>query len=87
VKPPINKLSLADVKHMMEFLKQCTSLKKPLLEHYFINFLKDLSNEDFVMLCGLLTIEIGKPKRKLHAIPVGGHGSHNTKETKSSNCM
>jgi hypothetical protein len=41
-------------RHAMEFLKQRASLKKPLLEHYFISFLKDLSNEDLVALCGLL---------------------------------
>jgi hypothetical protein len=35
-------------KHTMEFLKQCARLKKPLLEHYFINLLKDLSNEYLV---------------------------------------
>jgi hypothetical protein len=39
----------------MEFLKQRTSLKKPLLEHYITSFFKDLSNEDLIALCGLLT--------------------------------
>jgi hypothetical protein len=41
-------------RHAMEFLKQCASLKKPLPKHYFISFLKYLSNEDLVTLCGLL---------------------------------
>jgi len=53
----------------MEFLKQSASLKKPLLEHYFINLLKDLSNEYLVALCGLLTSKIGKAKRRLYATP------------------
>jgi hypothetical protein len=52
----------------MEFLKQCTSLKKPLLKHYFTSFLKDLSNKEFVTLFELLTTKIGKPKRRLYAI-------------------
>jgi hypothetical protein len=43
-------------KHTMEFLKQLASLKKPLLEHYFTSLLKDLSNENLVTLCELLTI-------------------------------
>ncbi len=51
----------------MEFLKQCTSLEKPFLKHYFTNFLKDLSNKNLVALCGLLTTKIGKPKTKLYA--------------------
>jgi hypothetical protein len=55
-------------RHMMEFLKQCTSLKKPLPEHYFISLFKDLSNKDLVTLCGLLATKIKKPKRKLYAI-------------------
>ncbi len=53
---------------MMEFLKKCTSLKKSLPQHYFISLLKDLSNENLVTLCGLLAIEIEKPKKKLYAI-------------------
>ncbi len=56
-------------KHAMEFLKQCTSLEKPFLKHYFTNFLKDLSNKNLVALCGLLTTKIGKPKQRLYAIP------------------
>jgi hypothetical protein len=39
----------------MEFSKQRASLKKPLPKHYIISFRKDLSNKDFVTLCGLLT--------------------------------
>ncbi len=49
-------------KHMMEILKQHISFKKPFQEHNFISFLKDLSNEDLVALCGLLTTKFGKPK-------------------------
>jgi hypothetical protein len=43
-------------RHAMEFVKQHASLKKPLLEHYFTSLLKDLSNENSVALCELLTI-------------------------------
>jgi hypothetical protein len=44
-KPPINrtrykKISLDDVKHVMEFLKQHASLRKSLPEHYFTSLLK-----------------------------------------------
>jgi hypothetical protein len=53
----------------MEFLKQCASLQKPLPNHYITSFLKDLSNENLVALCGLLTTQIGKPKRRLYATP------------------
>jgi hypothetical protein len=74
-------------RHMMEFLKQCTSLKKPLPEHYFISLFKDLSNKDLVTLCGLLTTEIKNPKENYVQFQGGGLGSHNTKETKSSNCL
>ncbi len=54
-------------KHVMKFLKQCESFKKPLLEHYFINFLKDLSIEDLVALCELLTTKIAKSLRRIYA--------------------
>jgi hypothetical protein len=50
-------------------LKQRASRKKPLLEHYFTNFFKNLSNENLVALCGLLKIKTGKPKRKLYETP------------------
>jgi len=52
-------------KHMMEFLKQPTSLKKPLPKHYFVSFLKDLSNKNLVTLFELLTTRIEKPKNRL----------------------
>jgi hypothetical protein len=66
----------------MEFFKELTSLKKSLPEHYFINIFKDLSNKILIALCGLLAIEIEKPKRILYT---GDPWSHNMKETKSSN--
>ncbi len=52
-------------KHAMEFLKQRTSIKKPLLKYYFASFLKNLSNENLVALFELLATTIGKPKRRL----------------------
>ncbi len=42
-------------KHAMEFLKQCLSLNKPLLEHYFISFLKDLLTKNLFAHYELLT--------------------------------
>jgi hypothetical protein len=56
----------------MEFLKQHANLKKPFLEHYFINFLKELSNKDLVALCGLLATKFGKPKQRLY-VSLGRH--------------
>jgi hypothetical protein len=56
-------------KHVMESLKQHTSLKKPLLEHYFTSFLKDLSNVDLIALCELLATKIAQPQKRLYAIP------------------
>jgi len=41
----------------MEFFKQRATLKKSFLEHYFISFLKNLSNEVLVTLCELLAIK------------------------------
>jgi hypothetical protein len=53
---------------MIKFLKQCTSLKNPLPKHYFISLLKDLSNEDLVTLCELLTRKIAEPKKRLSLV-------------------
>jgi len=52
-------------KHEMEFLKQPTSLKKPLPKHYFVSFLKDLSNKDLVALFELLATKVVKLKKRL----------------------
>jgi hypothetical protein len=54
-------------KHAMEFLKQPVSLKRSLLEHYFIGFQKYISNKNLVALCESLATKIGKPQRKLYA--------------------
>ncbi len=54
-------------KRIMKYLKQHESLKKPFLEHYFINFLKHLSIEDLVTLCELLTTENAKSLKKIYA--------------------
>jgi hypothetical protein len=83
IKQDIKNYHCAMLKHKMEFFKQWTSLKKSLLEHHFISFLKDLSNEDLVTLCELLTTKIANPQKKLYAIP--SKWSHNMKETKFYN--
>lgn len=49
------------------FFETMCKPKKPLLEYYFTSFLKNISNENLVALCELLTIEITKPQRKLYA--------------------
>jgi len=52
------------LKHTMKLLKQHVSFKNPLLEHYFISFLKDLSTRDFITLCELFsTITCKTPKK------------------------
>jgi len=52
--------------HVMDFLKQCESLKKPLPKHYFTSFLKDLLKKNLVALCGLLATIIGILKTRLY---------------------
>jgi hypothetical protein len=64
IKQDIKDYHCAMLKHMMEFSKQLTSLKNPLLEYYFTSFLKDLSNEDLVALRELLATEFAKPEKK-----------------------
>jgi hypothetical protein len=74
-------------KHAMEFLKQRASLKKPLLEQYFISFMKDSSNKDVITLFELLATSIRNKKYISIQLWVGGHGSHNTNKTKSFNSL
>jgi predicted solute-binding protein len=53
-------------KHVMKFLKQRENLKKPFLEHYYINFLKDLSTENLVALCKFINNKKCKiPKKNI----------------------
>jgi hypothetical protein len=49
--------------HAMDFFKECTSLKKSVLEHFFISLLNDLSTEDMVTLGNLLSREFINPQR------------------------
>jgi hypothetical protein len=48
--------------HAIKFFQECTSLKKPIVEHFFISLLHDLSMEDFVSLGNLLS-----PNKQLYA--------------------
>ncbi len=41
--------------HAIKFFQECTSLKRPIVEHFFISLLQDLSMEDFVSLGNLLS--------------------------------
>jgi hypothetical protein len=55
--------------HAMDFFKEWSSLKKPVLEHFFTSLLNNLSIEDLVTLANLLSIKIMKPRRCLYATP------------------
>jgi hypothetical protein len=48
IKEDMKNYHWAMFKHVMEFLKQCASLNKPLLEHYFINFFERFINQKLV---------------------------------------
>jgi hypothetical protein len=37
-----------------------------IFKHYFISLLKNVSNEDLVALCELLSTKIAKPKKRLY---------------------
>jgi hypothetical protein len=50
-------------KHAMEFLKQCPSLHKPFLQHYFISFMKDLLTKNLSAHYELLVRKIAKLPR------------------------
>jgi hypothetical protein len=54
--------------YVMDFFKECASLKKPIPKHFFTNFLNDLSIEDLVTLGNLLSIEFMKPRQRLYVI-------------------
>jgi hypothetical protein len=55
--------------YAMEFFKECTSLKKPILEHFFTSSFNDLLTKDLVTLVNLLSIEFLKPRKQLYATP------------------
>jgi hypothetical protein len=63
------RLPLGDVYTYHFFIKERSSLKKPILEHFFTSLLGDLSIEDFVTLGNLLSIKFLKPQRCLYATP------------------
>jgi hypothetical protein len=47
--------NLAMFTHAMDFFKKHVSLKKPILEHFFISLLNDLSIEDLLKLGNFLS--------------------------------
>jgi hypothetical protein len=55
--------------HVMNFLKEHASLKKPVQEHFFTSLFNDLSIEDLVTLGNLLSTKFMKPRQQLYAIP------------------
>jgi hypothetical protein len=47
----------------IDLLKECMSLKKLDLEHFFTNLLIDLSKKDLVTLSNLLSTKFMKPQK------------------------
>jgi hypothetical protein len=55
--------NLAMFTHAMDFFKEHTNLKKPILKHFSTSLLNNLLTKDLVMLGNLLSIKFMKPKR------------------------
>jgi hypothetical protein len=49
-------------KHVIEFLRQCTSLKKPPPKHYFTSFMKRLINKRLHRPMWIISNKIIKPQ-------------------------
>ncbi len=49
--------NLAMFTHVMDFFKECGSLKKLILEHFFTSLLNNLSTKDLLTFGNLLSIE------------------------------
>jgi hypothetical protein len=47
--------------HAMDFLKECTSLKKSIPKHFFTSLLNDLLIEDLITFVNLLSTKFLKP--------------------------
>ncbi len=54
--------------HAMDFFKEHTSLKKPILKHFFTSLFNNLSIEDLVTLINLISTKFLKPRKQLYAI-------------------
>jgi hypothetical protein len=48
--------------HAMDFFKECASLKKSILEHFFTSLLNNFSTEDLLTLGNLLSTEFMNPR-------------------------
>jgi len=55
--------NLAMFTHAMNFFKECASLKKPILKHFFTSLLNNLSIEDLLTFGNLISIEFMNPRR------------------------
>ncbi len=53
--------------HAMNFCQEPASLKKPILEHFFTNLLKDLLTKDLVTLGNLLSTKFMEPSKRFYA--------------------
>jgi hypothetical protein len=54
--------NLAMFTHVMIFFKECMSLKKPILKHFFTSLLNNLSTKDLLTLGNLLSTEFMNPR-------------------------
>jgi hypothetical protein len=61
--------NLAMFTHAMEFFKECASLKKPILEHFFTSLLNNLPIKDLLTLGNLLSTKFMNPRWLLYATP------------------
>jgi hypothetical protein len=62
-KENIKDYNWAKFTHAMDFFKDCASLKKLILKHFFTSLFNDLSTKDLVIVGNLLLIKFMKSKR------------------------
>ncbi len=53
--------------YAMDFFKECSSLKKSIVEHFFTSLLNDLLTKDIITLSNLPLTKFMKPQKKLYA--------------------
>jgi hypothetical protein len=62
-KDDMENYNLAMFTHAMNFFKEHISLKKPILEHFFMNLLNNLSTKDLLTLGNLLSTKFMNPRQ------------------------
>jgi hypothetical protein len=68
--------------HAMNFFKECASLEKPILRHFFTSLLSDLLTEDLVTLKNLISIEFLKPQNNSMQVQASEPNCHDILKTK-----